>query len=133
MLAVTGTVPTASALPAQGHTFGFAFGSPGAGEGQFVDPTEVAVDEATGEVYVVDEGGERVEAFKPGSSGSYEFVAQFKVHTPGAIAVDNSTAPGDPSRGDVFVAGASEKGASAEERNMVVRLRARPSAQIVHS
>ena len=119
VLAVTGTVPPASALPAQGHTFGFAFGSPGAGEGQFVNPTEVAVDEATNELYVVDEGGERVEAFKPGSSGSYEFVAQFKVHTPGAIAVDNSTAEGDSSRGDVFVAGASEKGAAADERNLI--------------
>jgi WD40-like Beta Propeller Repeat len=118
-LTAAASVPDAMALPAQGHVFGSAFGSPGAGEGQFVAPSQVAVDEATGEVFVVDEGGERVEAFKPAAGGGYEFVAQFKVHTPGAIAVDNSTAEGDPSRGDVFVAGASEKGASAEERDVV--------------
>ena len=117
-LLAAGSAP-ASALPAQGHVFGSAFGSPGPGEGQFVGPTQVAVSEASGEVYVVDEGGERVEAFKPTSAGGYEFVAQFKVHTPGAIAVDNSSAEGDPSRGDVFVAGASEKGAGADERNEV--------------
>ena len=53
-------------------------------------PSGVAVDEATGEVYVVDAGNERVEVFRPGADG-YEYFSQFKVRSPGAIAVDNST------------------------------------------
>ena len=79
--------------------FASAFGTPGKGEGQFEGPTRVAVDEATGEVYVVDSGNERVEVFKPGVGRGYEYVTQFKVHAPGAIAVDNSRSASDPSRG----------------------------------
>ncbi len=67
----------------RGHVFGFAFGAAGSGDGQFEGPTQVAVDEATGEVYVVDSGGERVEVFKPEAGGGYEYVSQFKVHSPG--------------------------------------------------
>ena len=70
----------------------------GAGEGELQDPTGVAVDEESGEVYVVDAGknGSRCIGL---AAGGYEYVSQFKVHSPGAIAVDNSRERGDPSRG----------------------------------
>ena len=51
---------TGSALAARGHAFQTAFGSEGVGNGQFRDPVGVAVNEATGEVYVVDQGEEIV-------------------------------------------------------------------------
>ncbi len=121
-LAVAVTVacaPVALGLPARGHVYGFPFGSPGSGDGELSGPSQIAVDEATGEVFVVDTGNERVEAFKPASAGGYEYAAQFKVHSPGAIAVDNSTSAEDPTRGDVFVAAAEEAGALPEERDIV--------------
>ena len=52
----------------------------------------------------------------PGARG-YEYAGQFKVRAPGAIAVDNSTSEADPTRGDVYVAGAEEK--ESLERNDV--------------
>jgi DNA-binding beta-propeller fold protein YncE len=119
VLLLTWGCGSASALQARGHVFASSFGSAGSGEGEFSDPSNVAVDEATGELYVVDGGNERVEAFMPVVGGGYEYVAQFKVHSSGMIAVDNSSSVGDPTRGDVFVVGAEEKGASAEERDMV--------------
>ncbi len=108
----------APALGARGRTFSFAFGAAGSGEGQFDDPTDLAVNESSGDLYVVDAGNERVEVFRP-NAGHYEYAAQFKVRSPGAIAIDNSTSPGDPSRGDVFVVGAEEKGAPPSERDLI--------------
>jgi DNA-binding beta-propeller fold protein YncE len=113
----------ASALIARGHVFGSSFGAQGKGDGEFEAPTQVAVEEETGELYVVDSGNERVEIFKPGSHGEYEYVSEFKVRTPGAIAVDNSTNASDPSRGDVYVAGSEEKGAEPSERDIVYEYR----------
>ena len=109
---------SAQALIAQGHVYGSSFGSAGSGDGELAGPSQVAVDEATGEVFVVDAGNERVEVFKPAAGGAgYEYAAQFKVHTPGAIAVDNSTSATDPSRGMVYVAGGEEK--EAEEDDLI--------------
>ncbi len=61
-----------SALAARGHVFceTCTFGSKGAGPGQFENPAGVAIDEATGDVYVVDKGDDRVEWFS--STGVYE-------------------------------------------------------------
>ncbi len=103
----------------RGHVFGSTFGSAGSDDGEFQAPTGVAVDEATGEVYVVDSGNERVETFRPNSGEGYEYVSQFKVRSPGAIAVDNSTSASDPSRGDVYVVAAEEKEAEPVERDVV--------------
>ena len=111
--------PAAVALSARGDVFELSFGVPGSGNGQLTDPSGVAVDEATGEVYVVDAGNERVETFRPAGGGGYEYVSQFKVRSPGAIAVNNSTSAGDPSRGEVFVVAAEEKAAPPEERDLV--------------
>ena len=54
---------------------------------------------------------------RPTATAHTSSPSEFKVHTPGAIAVDNSTAPSDASSGDVYVVGAQEKEASAEERD----------------
>jgi DNA-binding beta-propeller fold protein YncE len=94
------------------------FGGVGAGEGQLLDPSDVAVDEASGLVYVSDTGNNRVEVFRHGSSGAFEFVSAFTVRDPGPIAVDNSSNASDSSQGEVYVAGAGTKEEAEEgERN----------------
>lgn len=106
----------------RGHAFAFSFGGAGDGTGQFKfggtfklnEPVEVAVDEATGDVYVVDRGNHRLQEFgpkgefisawgwgvadgqekyevctsacQPGLAGS----GKGEFNEPGAIAVDNS-------------------------------------------
>ena len=140
VVAVLGTAPGV-ADAARGHVFSGAFGGGPCTvvpqlepcEGRLKEPAGVAVDEATGEVYVVDRGNDRVEVF----SGEGVYVTQFngsgelpnegaraaegQFAGPEAIAVDNScsflrAAPGeenavraercraaDPSAGDVYV------------------------------
>ncbi len=102
----------ASALIRRGHVFAGMFASPG-------EPRQVAVDEASGDVYVVDRGAEAVEVFKAKGSGEYEKLSEFKVRSPAAIAVDDSSATTDPSRGFVYVVGAEEAKATAEEEDIV--------------
>ncbi len=126
---------SALALSQRGHEFGFSFGKKGSAEGQLTSPSGIAVNEKTGNVYVVDSGNNRVDVFHPaGTEGKFveawgfgvkgdgkkEFehcttkcvageegsgLGQFK--NPEAIAVDNSTGP---SAGDVYVV--SEREAS---------------------
>ena len=68
------TLTAAPALGFRGHAFtGVTFGSSGSGNGQLNGPTDAAVNEATGEVYVTDKGNNRVEVFS--ATGSY--VGQF--------------------------------------------------------
>jgi DNA-binding beta-propeller fold protein YncE len=114
------------ALAARGHVFSGTFGEPcvvePCGAGQFKEPSGVAVNEASGQVYVLDQGDSRIERFS--LAGAYE--AQFdgsetpaktfafgSVSLPAGIAVDNSCyfkklsggacAEADPSNGDVYV------------------------------
>ncbi len=117
----------AHALIHHGHTFGSSFGQ-GFGEGgsdKLSSPSAIAVNEATGDIYVLDTANNRVVRFASnhefleawgygvGGGSGYEqcktkcgpgisgFAAgQFA--SPVAITVDN--APGSPSRGDVYVA-----------------------------
>jgi hypothetical protein len=100
-------------LVGRGHVFGFVFG---VGGGVLGGPGGVAVDEVSGEVFVVDSGGERVERFRP-VGGGFEFVSSFGVDDPGAIAVDNAV--GSPSRGDVYVVGGEAPGVG--ERDFVYK------------
>jgi hypothetical protein len=111
------------ALAGTGYRFDHSFGESGPGEGQFTEAGGVAVNQTSGDVYVVDEGNSRVERFD--AEGKY--LGQFNgsgeapepLSSPGGIAVDNScslhtpvltesTAPTckefDPSNGDVYVA-----------------------------
>lgn len=117
----------ALALSQRGHVFSFSFGKKGSGAGQFVKPSGVAVNDASGDVYVVDAGNNRVERFdREGhfvaawgwgvSDGKAELetctstcqagvagVGEGQLDSPEAIAVDNSANPEDPSAGDVYV------------------------------
>ena len=60
---VAGRGAPAFAFSERGHAFGSSFGSAGGGSGQFSRPAGAAVNEATGDVYVVDRGNARVERF----------------------------------------------------------------------
>src|ERR1017187_6808927 len=88
----------ALALPV--HAFTASFGGLGAGNAQFKEPGGVAVNDSTGQVYVVDKGNNRVEYFS--SSGAYE--GQFNgsdapkgpFSEPTAVAVNQSD-------GDVWI------------------------------
>lgn len=90
-----------------------SFGSTGTGAGQFKEPVGVAVNDSTGDVYVVDSGNRRVERF----SSTGVFLSEFNgtgaptgaFSAPGGIAVDNSSNPLDPSAGDVYVADTGHK------------------------
>jgi hypothetical protein len=86
-------------------------GQEGSGEGQFKAPSGVAVEEVApgkvGDVYVVDTGNNRVQWFNAEGKLEGQFNGTSAGHplsSPQAIAIDNSTSPLDPSRGDVYVA-----------------------------
>lgn len=115
-----------SALAVRGHVFNKSIQPEGAYA--LEEPDGVAVNETTGDVYVVDKGNNRVEYFS--SSGTY--IGQFngteidgvaagagkeapaKFSEPTAVAVDNSCIGGalecsDPSVTDVYVVDAGHK------------------------
>jgi DNA-binding beta-propeller fold protein YncE len=122
-----GVTQPAAALSARGHTFLESFGAPGGGAGELNQPRGVAVNEATGDIYVVDAGNERVDRFGPDDGfieawgwgvldGKKEFEhctsecrpglagpGKFEFDEPNEIAVDNSGNAEDPSAGDVYV------------------------------
>ena len=92
------------------------FGADGTEPGQFKEPTAIAVNDETEEVYVLDKGNDRVEAFNQKHVFQFEFdgsgthsnegkaAPTGKFLDPEGIAVDNSSEPLDPSKGDVYVA-----------------------------
>jgi hypothetical protein len=126
-LTALSVVAVAPALAARGHVFEKAFGRAGSGNGEFSEPQGVAVNESTGDVYVVDRGNSRVEWFSStgvyegqfDGSGTFEVKGTVESGTaagfggkpgevetgqfspPGGIAVDND--PSSPSFGDVYV------------------------------
>jgi sugar lactone lactonase YvrE len=84
------------------------------GEGLFSggSPRSVAVETSTGDVFALAAGGDRVEKFSP----SGEFISEFNgSETPSGtlgyrgLAVDSSTDPLDPSKGDVYVINQAEE------------------------
>ena len=111
------------------HRYQTSFGKEGSGRGEFEVPLGVAVDSftdtlaqpASGDVYVVDREGDRVERFSASGAylGQFNGSGTFEVeggktevgtpaptgafHEPTEIAVDNSTDLSDPSAGDVYV------------------------------
>ena len=96
---------SAPALAARSKVLGSTFGSAGAGNGQISSSVGIAVNDTTGDVYVVDGGNNRVEYFS--STGAYE--GQFNGSgaptgsflSPTYIAIDND--PESPSFEDVYV------------------------------
>jgi hypothetical protein len=112
--------PVAMALSQRGHVFRFAFGGPGSGEGQFLVPSAVAVDQSDGDVYVADRAAGRVQEFAPEVGPQGEIVGErlvraLAVPSPVAVAVDSSSSSSDPSAGDVYVLGATGKRSSEEQ------------------
>ncbi len=104
----------ALAISQRGHVFSFSYGSKGASEGQFSDPTGIAVNDSTGDVYVADRKNKRVVQLEPVLNGQGEltgekWVRSFEVPTPSSVAVDDSTEGVDPSRGDLYVVGDGAK------------------------
>ncbi|HTU79996.1 MAG TPA: hypothetical protein VMF09_14675 [Solirubrobacteraceae bacterium] len=112
-LAAVGALALAApayAFDERGHEFGFSFG-----ENELTEPVGVAVDEATGEVYVADHGAKRVKRFRcPVTAAELEAASSCTLLSvfpstskpAEAVAVDNSTTDKavDPSAGDVYVA-----------------------------
>jgi DNA-binding beta-propeller fold protein YncE len=104
----------APAQAARGHVLSLSFGEEGSAAGKLSGPRGVAVNESSGDIYVVDKGNDRVEYFN--STGAYvgefngsgENLAEGKAaptgrfSEPEAIAIDNEA--GSPSEGDVYVA-----------------------------
>jgi NHL repeat-containing protein len=119
-----------SATPALaniGHGFSSSFGSKGTGPGELNEPSGVAVNDATGDVYVLDRGNTRVEYFSstgtpagefnggetPAKAFVFEDLGEESRSLSSGIAVDNSCylrklsepecKKEDPSDGDVYV------------------------------
>src|SRR4051794_5939406 len=59
------TLLLAPAASAVAYKFDFRFGGVGAGPGQFSQPSGVAADPATGDIFVADTTNNRVQAFDP--------------------------------------------------------------------
>ena len=124
----------------RGHVFAGAFAAAGSSSGDLSDAAGVAVSEATGDVYVIDRGNDRVERFGPqgefisvwgwgvsDGAGEYEVctssceagiggAGKAQLDRPLAVAVDNSRSPADPSRGDVYVITSSRVNRSRIEK-----------------
>ena len=112
-----GLFAAAPALAGEGHALTGSFlGEQGAHNGEFKEPDGVAVSETgatKGDVYVVDEGNNRVEWFNAEGKFEGQFngsgtlanekgkAAPLVLSKPEQIAVDND--PSSPSRGDVYV------------------------------
>jgi hypothetical protein len=116
-------------LAGEVHVYSHSFGEPGTEAGQFEDPSDLAVNTATGDVYVADKGNNRIDEFD--SSGTFiqawgwgvaDGLPMFETCTlscqagiagsgkgqldePEQLAVDNSgeSVTEDPSAGDVYV------------------------------
>ena len=119
----------ASALAGTVHGVTASFGSEGTAAGQLKEPAGVAVNDKTGDVYVVDRGNNRVDEFEadgtfvrawgfdvngvPGLGECTTLSGNCQAGSPGegpgqlnspeAIAVDNSGSVSDPSKEDVYV------------------------------
>jgi hypothetical protein len=99
----------AGASAATGHNLLFSFAGGETPAGSFGNANGVAVDEATGDVYVADVANNVVDKFTAAGvyvsqvTGAGSPVGSFAFANPAAVAVDNSTNPLDTSVGDVYV------------------------------
>ena len=79
-------VSAAPASAARPHEFkGVTIGEPGSGPGQLSEPSGVAVNEATGDVYVVDTKDNRVESFSSTGTFLHQFNGQEIDGLPGGL------------------------------------------------
>lgn len=116
---LTGGLLAASSPAYAGGKFVFEgkFGQEGPGPGEFKGPHSVAVEQASGDLFVADFGDERVQVFEPDgksvTNGTHEPIVIDSHDVPGGfstevrgVAVDNSSGS---SRGDVYVADEGNK------------------------
>ena len=118
VVCATAAVMVLASSPASAAEFlptGVTFGSEGSGDGQFILPAGIAVNEVAignvGDVYVADVGNRRVERFNSkgeylsqwngGATAAGGFYPAFNAQ---GIAIDNSREPLDAAAGDVYVA-----------------------------
>jgi NHL repeat len=100
LVVFAGTLALSIAVAQAGKGVVHVFGSQGSGDGQFNVPRDVAVYEATGDIYVADDNNHRIQRFD--ASGTYEAqwgglgTAEGQFDNPTGIAIDQDT-------GDVFV------------------------------
>ncbi len=87
-------------------------GAIGAGTVSHYYTRSVAVDRATGDIYVGDASGEKVYVFKPAGPGQYTLLSTWNGAKSASgsfgngyvsVAIDNSTSASDPHAGDVYV------------------------------
>jgi hypothetical protein len=71
-----------SASAAQTHAFSISFGSEGTGAGQLNEPSGLAVNEATHDIYVADTGNNRVEKFGSAANFLLAFVPDLSIGAP---------------------------------------------------
>ena len=102
LLGLTGT-----ASAQRGHAVSTTFGSKGSGAEQFERPAGVAIAESSRRIYVADRGNNRVDVWEAVASGTPKYLTSFSVPYPVFVAVDNSAASSDPSKGDIYVVGGS--------------------------
>src|ERR1017187_1909690 len=114
LCALAGALAFAStpAMAKTGHVFSSSF--TGSGANALSEPAGVALNNETGDVYVVDKGHNRVEEFNAtGTAVLAEFNGSVGppqlFSSPEAIAVDNSGSGVDPSKEDVYVADTGHK------------------------
>jgi NHL repeat len=89
---------SAQALATTGHRFVGQFGGPGSAAGSFAGPAGVAIQQSTGDVYVADQGNNRVEKFSAGG----ELLLSFGGTAAGSFSGPTGVAV-DPTSGDVYV------------------------------
>lgn len=86
------------------HIFDFAFGA-----GELQGPQGIALNETSGNVYVVDPGVPQIDEYSESGTPLSQFdgaaAPTGPLEAPKDIAVDNSKNPLDPSEGDVYVSG----------------------------
>lgn len=107
-IAIVGVAsPLASA--ALVHQFSFSFDGTGTPAGSLTSPDGVAIDEASGDVFVADIGHDVIDQFDAGGrylsqiDGSGTPAGRLTLGRPAALAVDNSGNPLDSSAGSVYV------------------------------
>jgi hypothetical protein len=92
------------ALATRTHIFDFAFGA-----GELQGPQGIALNETSGNVYVVDPGAPQIDEYNESGTPLSQFdgaaAPTGPLEAPKDIAVDNSKNPLDPSEGDVYVSG----------------------------
>jgi hypothetical protein len=103
----------APAIAAANFSLETHFGAEGTGSGQFKTPHGVAVESATGDVFVVDQKNNRVEKWEREVDGGYKAVGEItypEFQEPSAVAVDNSSGS---FKGYVYVASGNTTGSGA--------------------